>query len=104
VVSGSVRIKIHKTMIIPVALYGCETWSLTLWEEHRLRVFGNRVLREIFGPKREEVAGECREIHYQKIHNFILKQILLGYSKRDDVSGTCRTDGRHEKCVRNFRS
>jgi hypothetical protein len=46
-----------KTVTLPVVLYGCETWSLALSEEHRLRVVGNRVLRRIFGPKREEVAG-----------------------------------------------
>jgi hypothetical protein len=49
-----VKIKIYKTIILPVILYGCETWSLTLREEHRLRVFENRVLRRIFGPKRDE--------------------------------------------------
>jgi hypothetical protein len=49
-----IKIKIHSTVILQVALYGCETWSLTLREEHRLRVFENRVLRRIFGPKREE--------------------------------------------------
>jgi hypothetical protein len=48
------KIKIHKTIILPVVMYGCETWSLTLGEEHRLRVVENRVLRRIFGPKREE--------------------------------------------------
>jgi hypothetical protein len=47
-----VKIKIYKTIILPMVLYGCETWSLTLREEHRLRVFENRVLRRIFGPKR----------------------------------------------------
>jgi hypothetical protein len=50
----NLKIKIYKTVIIPVVLYGCETWSLTLGEEHRLRVSKNRVLRRIFGPKREE--------------------------------------------------
>jgi hypothetical protein len=54
--SRNVKVKIYKTTILPVVLYGCETWSLTLREEHRLRVFENRVLRRIFGPKREEVA------------------------------------------------
>jgi hypothetical protein len=48
----------NKTIILPVVLYGCETWSLTLREEHRLRVFENRVLRRIFRPKRDEVTGE----------------------------------------------
>jgi hypothetical protein len=52
------QIRIYKTIILPVVLYGCETWSLTLREEYRLRVFENRVLRRIFGPKREEVTGE----------------------------------------------
>jgi hypothetical protein len=50
VLSINVKIKIYKTIILPVVLYGCETWSLTLREEHRLRVFENRVLRRIFGP------------------------------------------------------
>ena len=49
--------KIHRTLILPVVLYGCETWSLTLREEHRLRVFENRALRRIFGSKRNEVTG-----------------------------------------------
>jgi hypothetical protein len=55
--SKSVKIKIYRTIIFPVVLYGCETWSLTLMEECRLRVFENRVLRRIFGPKRDEVTG-----------------------------------------------
>jgi hypothetical protein len=53
-----VQVKTHKTIILPVVLYGCETWSLTLREEHRLRAFENRVLRRIFGPKRDEVTGK----------------------------------------------
>jgi hypothetical protein len=56
----SANVKIYKTLILPVVLYGCETWSLTLREEYRLRVFENRVLRRIFGPKRDEVMGEQR--------------------------------------------
>ena len=55
--SKNLKIKIHRTIILPVVLYGCETWSLTLWEERRLRVFENRALRRIFGPKRDEVTG-----------------------------------------------
>jgi hypothetical protein len=58
-----VKIKIYKTIILPVVLYGCETWSLTLREEHRLRVFVNRVLGRIFGPKRDEVTGGWRKLH-----------------------------------------
>ena len=61
--SKNLKIKIYRTIILPVALYECETWSLTLREEHRLRVFENRVLRRIFGPKRDGVAGEGRKLH-----------------------------------------
>jgi hypothetical protein len=60
--SRNVRIKIYKTIILLVVLYVCETWSLTLREEHRLRVFENRVLRRIFGPKRDEVTGGWRKV------------------------------------------
>jgi len=60
-------------LILPVVLYGRETWSLTLREEHRLRVFQNRVLRGIFGPKREEVVGGWRRLHNEELH-----QISLG--------------------------
>jgi hypothetical protein len=56
--SRNLKVKIYKTIILPVVLYGRETWSLTLREEHRLRVFENRVLRRIFCPKRDEVTGE----------------------------------------------
>jgi hypothetical protein len=52
-----------------VVVYGCETWSLTLREEHRLRVFGNRVLRRIVGPKRDEVTGEWRKLHNQELRD-----------------------------------
>jgi hypothetical protein len=55
--SRNVKIRIYKTIILPVVLYGCETWSLTLREKHILRVFENRVLWRIFGPKRDEVTG-----------------------------------------------
>jgi hypothetical protein len=58
-----VKIKIYKTIILPVVLYGCETFSLTLREEHKLRVFENRVLRTIFGPRRDETTGGWRKLH-----------------------------------------
>ena len=58
----NLKIKIYRPIILPVVLYGCETWSLTLREERRLKVFKNRVLR-IFGPKRDEVRGEWRKLH-----------------------------------------
>ena len=55
--SKNLKINIYRTIILPVVLYGCETWSLTLREERRLRVFENRVLRRVFGPRRDEVTG-----------------------------------------------
>ena len=58
----NLKINIYRTVILPVVLYGCETWSLTLWEEHWLKMFENRVLR-IFGPKRNKVTGEWRKLH-----------------------------------------
>jgi hypothetical protein len=61
--------RIYKTIILLVLLYGCETWSLTLREEHGLRVFENRVLRRIFGPKRDEVTGEWRKLHNEELHD-----------------------------------
>jgi hypothetical protein len=57
------KIKIYRSIILLVVLYGCETWSLTLREERRLRMFENRVLRRVFGPKRDEVTGEWRKLH-----------------------------------------
>jgi hypothetical protein len=62
------KIKIYRTVILPVVLYGCETWSLTLREERRLRGFGNTVLRKIFGPKREE-DGSWRKLHNDELHS-----------------------------------
>jgi hypothetical protein len=61
-------VKIYKTIILPVVLYGCETLSLTLREEHGLRVFENRVLRRISGPKKDEVTGEWRKLHSEELH------------------------------------
>ena len=65
--SKNLKIKIFKTMILLVVLYGCETWSLTLKEECRLRVFENRILRRIFGPKRDE-NRERRRLHNEEFH------------------------------------
>jgi hypothetical protein len=64
VLSKNLKIEIYKTIIFPVVLYGCETW-----EEHRLRVFENKVLRRIFGPKRDEVTGEWRKLHNVELHD-----------------------------------
>jgi hypothetical protein len=67
--SRNVKITIYRTIILPVVLYGCETWSATLSEQYRLRVFENRELRRIFGPKRDEVMGEWRKLHSGELYN-----------------------------------
>jgi hypothetical protein len=67
-ISKNLKIKIYKTVILPVVLYGCETLSLTLRKEHRLRVFENRVLRKIFGRKSEE-DGSWRKLHNDELHS-----------------------------------
>jgi hypothetical protein len=67
--SKNIKIKIYRTIILPVVLYGCETWSLTLREEHMLRVFENRVLRRIFGPKWNEVTGEWKRLHNEELYD-----------------------------------
>jgi len=69
VVESCSFIKIYRTKILPVVAYGCETWSLTMREEHWLRVFENRVLRRIFGPKRDEVTGEWRKLRNEELHD-----------------------------------
>ena len=66
--SKNLNIKIHRTIILPVVLYGCEARSLTLQEERRLRVSENRLLRRIFGSKRDGVSGEWRKLHNEKLN------------------------------------
>ena len=64
--SRKLKIKIYRTIILPVVLYGCEAWSLTLREEKKLRVFENMVLRRIFGSRKDEVTGEWRRLHNEE--------------------------------------
>ena len=63
------KVNAYKTVILPVVLYGYETWSLTLREEHRLRLFENKVLRKIFGAKKDEITGEWRKLHNAELHS-----------------------------------
>jgi hypothetical protein len=67
--SKNLKIKIYRTIILLIVFYGCETWSLTLREERRLRVFENRVLRRIFGPKRDEVTGKWRKLNNEELND-----------------------------------
>ena len=67
--SKNVKVKINRIIILPVVLYGCETWSLRLRKERRVRVFENRMLRRIFGPKGDEVTGEWRKLHIKELND-----------------------------------
>jgi hypothetical protein len=80
--SRHLKIRIYKTIIWPLVLYGCETWSLTLREEHRLRVFENRVLRRIFGPKRDEVMVEWRKMHNEELHDLYSSPSIIRIKPR----------------------
>jgi hypothetical protein len=81
--SKNLKFKIYRTIIMPVVLYGCETWSLTLREERRLTVFGNRVWRRVFGPKRDEVTGEWRKLHNEDFSDlYSLPNIVLVVKSR----------------------
>jgi hypothetical protein len=97
--SRNVKVKIYKTIILPVVLYGCETWSLILREKHRLRVFENRVLRRIFGPKRDEVTGEWRKLHNKEHQNLYSSPEIIRQVKANEVGRACGTHGRGEKSV-----
>ena len=67
--SKYLKIKIYRTLILPVVLYGCTTWSLTLREERKLKVFEKMVVRRIFGPRRDEVTGEWRRLHKEELND-----------------------------------
>ena len=67
--SKNLKIKIYRTIILPVVFYGCEASSLTLQEERKLRVFVNMVLRSIFGPRRDEVTGEWWRLHNEELND-----------------------------------
>jgi hypothetical protein len=77
----NLKIKIYRNIILPVVLYGCETWSLILREEHWLRVFENRVLRGIFGSKRDEVTGVWRRLHNEELHDLYCSPNSMGVIK-----------------------
>ena len=76
------NLTINILIIVPVVLYGCETWSLTLREERRLRVFENRVLRRIFGSKTDEVTGEWRKLHNEEFNDLYSPNIIRAIKSR----------------------
>ena len=82
VLSKKLKVNTYKTIILPVVLYGCETWSLTMREEHRLRVLENKVLRKIFGAKRDEITGEWRKLHNAELHALYSSNIIRNLESR----------------------
>ena len=83
--SKNLKFKIYRTIILPVVLYGCETWSLTLREERKLRVFENMVLRRIFGPRGHEVTGEWRRLHNEELNDLYSSSNTFGVIKSKKV-------------------
>jgi hypothetical protein len=81
---------------LPLVLYGCETWSLTLREEHRLRAFENRALRRMFGPKRTEVTGGWRKLHNEELHNLYFSQSIIRMIKEDEIGRAYSRHGEDE--------
>jgi len=79
--SKNLKIKIYRTVVLPVVLYGCESLSLILREEQKLRVFENRVLRKIFGPRRDEVTGEWRRLHKEELNDLYSSPNIVRVTK-----------------------
>jgi hypothetical protein len=100
--SRNLKVKIHKTIILTVVLYGCETWSLTLREEHRLRLLENRVLRRIFGPKTDEVIGEWRKLHNDELHILYSFPNIISHIKSRRMRWVGHVAHMGEECVQGF--
>ena len=89
---------------MPIVLYGCETWSLTLREERRLRVFDNRLLRGIFGPKRDEVTGVWRKLYNEELNDLYSSPQYCSGNKveKNEMDVTCSACGGEERCIQGF--
>jgi hypothetical protein len=96
-----VKVRIYNTIILPVVLYGCETWSLTVREDHKLRVFENRVLRRIFEPKWDRVTRGWRKLHNEELHNSYSSPSIIRIikSRRMKWAGHVARMGEKRKCI-----
>ena len=99
--SKNLKIKIYRTIILHVVLYGCETWSLTLREEHRLRVSENRVLRRIFGSKRDGETGEWRKLRNDVLNDPYSSPNVIGVQIENEMEGHVTRMG-EKRCVQGF--
>jgi len=99
--SKNLNIKIYRTKIFPVVLYGCETWSLTLREERRLRVFESMVLRRLFGPRRDEVMVEWRRLHNEELNDLYSSPNIVRVikSRRMRWAGHVACMGEGRRCM-----
>ena len=102
--SRNIKIKIYRNVILPVVLYERETWSVTFREECRLKIFENRMLRRIFGPKRDEVTMEWRRLQNEELYDFYSSPngIWVIKIKKKETSGACGTYMRWERCVKSL--
>ena len=100
--SKNIKIFIFRTVVLQVVLYGCETWPLTSMEEHRLRVFENRLLSRIFGPKRDEKTGEWKKLHNEELSDYVLltKSFSDDKIEKNEMGGACGTYGKRRGAYR----
>jgi len=99
--SKNLNIKTYRTIILPVVLHGCETWSLARWEERKLRVFENMVLRRIFGPRKDEVTGKWRRLHNEELNDFYSSPNIVWVikSRRMSWAGHVARMGEERGCI-----
>ena len=100
--SKNLKIRIYRNVFMPVVLYGCETWSLTLKKEYRLRELQNRVLRRIFGPKRDELTREWRKLHNEELDDLLTQYFSDDKIEKNEMGGTCSAYGGGESLIQGF--
>jgi hypothetical protein len=102
-IERNINITIYRTIILPFDLYGCETWSFTLREERRLRVFENRILRRIFGTKRDWVTREWRKLHNEELNDLhCSSNIVRVIIEKNEMGGACSAYGGEERRIQGF--